>query len=83
MLTLLLSAVYRLNTFPLMHLNSIHLIFNVIALTPLLERFEGEFGTLVTLAIYTLLEKYVLRSNTTVMGARYARLLVHYIINRY
>lgn len=76
-----LGTMYRLNTFPLMHLNSIHLIFNVIALTPLLERFEGEFGTLVTLAlftgpfgllpggIYTLLEKYVLRSNTTVMGA--------------
>ena len=53
MLTLRLSAVYRLNTFPLMHLNSIHLIFNVIALTPLLERFEGEFGTLVTLALFT------------------------------
>jgi hypothetical protein len=83
-----------------MHLNVLHVIFNVLALTPLLERFESEFGTLVTLAlftgrkhirgplkgqhtdlriafgllpggIYTLLEKFVLRRNTVVMGARY------------
>jgi len=79
-----LSAVHRLNAFPLMHLNWLHLIFNIIALTPLLERFEAEFGTLVTLALFTgpfgtlpggifvLLEKYVFRSNTVVMGARYA-----------
>jgi membrane associated rhomboid family serine protease len=77
--------VYRLNTFPLMHLNFIHLIFNIFAVTPLLERFEAEFGTLVTLAlftgpfgllpggIYTLLEKFILRGNTAVMGARYVR----------
>ncbi|ORY15897.1 hypothetical protein BCR34DRAFT_155763 [Clohesyomyces aquaticus] len=78
-----LGTMYRLNTFPLMHLNFIHMIFNVLALTPLLERFEAEFGTLVTLSlftgrkafgllpggIYTLLEKVILRSNTTVMGA--------------
>lgn len=75
------GTMYRLNTFPLMHLNLLHMIFNVIALAPLLERFESEFGTLVTLAlftgpfgtlpggIYTLLEKFVLRSNTVVMGA--------------
>lgn len=47
------SAVYRLNTFPLIHLNFIHMIVNAIALTPLLERFESEFGTLVTLALFT------------------------------
>ncbi|EAT80413.2 hypothetical protein SNOG_12001 [Parastagonospora nodorum SN15] len=29
------------------------MIFNLIALTPLLERFESEFGTLVTLALFT------------------------------
>jgi len=64
-----------------MHLGFFHLLFNVIALAPLLERFESEFGTLVTLVlftgpfgtlpggIYTLLEKFILRSNTTVMGA--------------
>jgi membrane associated rhomboid family serine protease len=73
--------VHRLNLFPLMHLGFFHLFFNIIALAPLLERFESEFGTLVTLAlftgpfgtlpggIYTLLEKFILRSNTTVMGA--------------
>lgn len=44
---------YRLNTFPLMHLGFFHLIFNVLALTPLLERFEAEYGTLVTLVLFT------------------------------
>jgi hypothetical protein len=29
------------------------MIFNVLAFTPLLERFEAEFGTLVTLALFT------------------------------
>jgi membrane associated rhomboid family serine protease len=52
-LTTCASLVYRLNTFPLMHLNVLHVIFNVLALTPLLERFESEFGTLVTLALFT------------------------------
>jgi len=36
-----------------MHLNWLHLLFNIISLTPLLERFEAEFGTLVTLALFT------------------------------
>ena len=66
-----------------MHLNFFHMIFNLFAIAPLLERFESEFGTLVTLAlftgpfgtlpggIYTLLEKFVFRANTIVMGARY------------
>ena len=79
-----LCAVHRLNLFPLMHLNFFHMIFNLVAIAPLLERFESEFGTLVTLAlftgpfgtlpggIYTLLEKFVFRANTVVMGARYA-----------
>ncbi|KAL5113616.1 putative rhomboid protease [Pleosporales sp. CAS-2024a] len=76
-----LTQMHRLNLFPLLHLNFFHLMFNIAAVTPLLERFESEFGTLVTLAlftgpfgtmpggIYTLLEKFVLRSNTIVMGA--------------
>ncbi|KAF2122105.1 hypothetical protein BDV96DRAFT_562925 [Lophiotrema nucula] len=76
-----LTSMYRLNTFPLMHVDVIHMIFNVLALAPLLERFESEFGTLVTLALFTgpfgllpgglyvLLEKFVIRANTTVMGA--------------
>jgi membrane associated rhomboid family serine protease len=45
--------VHRLNLFPVMHLNFFHMIFNVVALAPLLERFESEFGTLVTLALFT------------------------------
>jgi len=47
------TAVHRLNLFPVMHLNFFHLIFNVLAVTPLLERFESEYGTLVTLALFT------------------------------
>ncbi|CAO2656327.1 Nn.00g051300.m01.CDS01 [Neocucurbitaria sp. VM-36] len=76
-----LTQMHRLNLFPLMHLNFFHMIFNVLAVTPLLERFESEYGTLVSLVlftgpfgtipggIYTLLELFVLRSNTIVMGA--------------
>ncbi|OCK84881.1 hypothetical protein K432DRAFT_378124 [Lepidopterella palustris CBS 459.81] len=76
-----ITTMYRLNTFPLMHLGFLHLLFNVLALTPLLERFEAEFGTLVTLVLFTgpfgllpgglyvLIERGLLRSNTTVMGA--------------
>lgn len=43
---------YRLNTFPLIHLNFIHALLNAIALTPLMERFESEYGTLTTLALF-------------------------------
>ena len=46
------GAAYRINTFPLIHLNIIHTILNVLALTPLLERFESEYGTLTTLALF-------------------------------
>ncbi|KAF2869023.1 hypothetical protein BDV95DRAFT_109902 [Massariosphaeria phaeospora] len=75
------TQMHRLNLFPIMHLNFLHLIFNMLAVTPLIERFEAEYGTLVTLAlftgpfgtlpggIYVLLEKFVLRTNTSVMGA--------------
>ena len=45
-------AVYRLNTYPLIHLGFIHMLLNTIALTPLLERFEGDHGTLLTLAMF-------------------------------
>jgi membrane associated rhomboid family serine protease len=80
-LTVSFCAVYRLNTFPMVHIGVVYMIFNMIALTPLLERFESEFGTLVTLALFTgpfgllpgrlyvLLERRILRSHTTVMGA--------------
>jgi membrane associated rhomboid family serine protease len=48
-----IPAVHRLNLFPLTHLNFFHMIFNLVAVAPLLERFEAEFGTLVTLALFT------------------------------
>lgn len=52
------KIVHRLNLFPLTHLNFFHMIFNLFALTPLLERFESEFGTLVTLALFTGRKRY-------------------------
>ncbi len=45
-------VVYRTNTFPLVHANFFHAFMNILALTPLLERFEAEFGTLTTLALF-------------------------------
>ena len=45
-------AVYRLNTYPFIHLNFFHALMNVLALVPLLERFESEHGTLTSLALF-------------------------------
>ena len=39
---------YRLNTYPLIHLGFLHAFLNIIALVPLMERFEAENGTLLT-----------------------------------
>ncbi|KAI8627502.1 Gaa1-like protein [Xylariaceae sp. FL1651] len=76
-----ITTMYRVNTFPLIHRNFLHTIFNILALTPLLERFETEFGTLTSLALffgplttipallYVFLERVLLRGNTAVMGA--------------
>ena len=47
-----LLAVYRLNTFPLIHMGFFHAFLNILALTPLMERFEGEYGTLTSLALF-------------------------------
>ncbi|KAI1412697.1 hypothetical protein F5Y13DRAFT_162510 [Hypoxylon sp. FL1857] len=75
------TTMYRINTFPLIHINFFHALFNILSLTPLLERFENEFGTLTSLAlffgplttipavIYIFIEKFILRGNTAVMGA--------------
>ena len=46
------SAVYRLNTYPLIHLGFFHMLLNTIALAPLLERFEADHGTLLTAAMF-------------------------------
>jgi len=76
-----ISTMYRTNTFPLIHAGFIHAFLNIMALTPLMERFEAEYGTLTSLALffgplstipailYTLLERGILRANTTVIGA--------------
>lgn len=75
------ALVYRLNTYPLLHKNVFHFLLNAIALVPLLERFEAENGTIVTLllftgpfgllpgGLYTLLERYIFRSNSAAIGA--------------
>ena len=47
------TAVYRLNTYPLLHRDIFHLLLNTLALVPLLERFESEHGTVVTFILFT------------------------------
>ena len=47
-----MRAVYRLNTFPLIHTGFLHTFLNILALTPLLERFEAEHGTLTSIALF-------------------------------
>ncbi|CAN8104740.1 unnamed protein product [Discula destructiva] len=47
-----LSSLYRTNTYPFIHLGFFHMVMNVLALTPLLERFESEYGTLTALALF-------------------------------
>ncbi|KAL2828956.1 Gaa1-like protein [Aspergillus cavernicola] len=76
-----LSTMYRLNTYPVIHTGFFHAFINLLALVPLLERFEAEHGTLTAIAlfigplstfpagIYLLIEKFVLHSNTSVAGA--------------
>lgn len=46
------GIVYRTNTFPLIHNGIFHTFLNLIALAPLLERFEAEYGTLTSLALF-------------------------------
>lgn len=49
---LMAVLVYRLNTYPLIHVNFLHAFINALALTPLMERFEAEHGTLLTGAMF-------------------------------
>ncbi|KAF1808494.1 hypothetical protein P152DRAFT_443767 [Eremomyces bilateralis CBS 781.70] len=75
-----LATLHRLSTYPLLHVNLFHIILNLLALTPLLERFEAEHGSLNALilfsgpfstfpgAVYVLLEK-LLRLDSSVMGS--------------
>ncbi|OAL30732.1 hypothetical protein AYO22_01352 [Fonsecaea multimorphosa] len=76
-----LGSMYRLNTFVLIHTGFWHMLINTICLMPLLERFEAEFGTLNSIALfmgplgqipavlYLLLDGVILRDNTPVLGA--------------
>ncbi|EGX96539.1 Peptidase S54, rhomboid [Cordyceps militaris CM01] len=76
-----LFAAHRINTFPLIHLNLLHAIVNIFALTPLMERFENEYGTLTSLALffgplttvpavlYLVIESAILQLNNAIMGA--------------
>ena len=43
---------YRLNTYPFIHLGFFHAFLNILALIPLLERFEAEHGTLTSAALF-------------------------------
>ena len=47
-----LQSMYRLNTFPFIHLGFIHMFLNVLCLVPLMERFEKEQGTLVSVLMF-------------------------------
>ncbi|KAK3720664.1 putative rhomboid protease [Vermiconidia calcicola] len=76
-----LTTLYRLNTFPLLHKTLFHYLLNTISLSPLLERFESDHGTIVTIllftgafgyipgALYTLLERYIFHLNGAAIGA--------------
>ena len=44
------STGYRLNTYPLVHAGLLHAVLNVLALTPLLARFETDSGSLLAAA---------------------------------
>ncbi|KAK2038935.1 rhomboid family protein [Colletotrichum somersetense] len=75
------TSSYRMNTFPFIHKNFIHAIMNLLALAPLMERFEAEFGTLTSISLfigplttipailYVLIEKFIFKGNVGVMGA--------------
>lgn len=45
-------AVHRTNTYPFIHMDVIHLIINLLGVTPMLERFEAENGTLTSIALF-------------------------------
>ncbi|EGD84884.1 hypothetical protein H112_08601 [Trichophyton rubrum D6] len=75
------GGMYRINTYPIVHAGFLHAFLNIIAVTPLLEKFEAEHGTLTSLAmflgplstlpagIYVVLSRFVFRSNMPVLGS--------------
>jgi glycosylphosphatidylinositol transamidase len=72
---------YRTNTYPFIHTGFFHAFLNLLALTPLLERFEAEHGTLTAIALfmgplstfpaglYVVIEKFILHGNNSVVGS--------------
>jgi GPI-anchor transamidase subunit GAA1 len=46
------GSLYRLNTFVLIHTGFWHMLVDTMCLVPLLERFEAEFGTLTSIALF-------------------------------
>lgn len=70
-----------MNTFPFLHKNFFHYLLNTLALVPLLDRFESENGTIVTILLftglfglipgllYTGIERYIFFSNSAAVGA--------------
>lgn len=62
---------YRLNTYPLVHQNFLHALFNVVALVPLLERFEAEHGTLLTGAMFAGRMYFLQLSAETIVDLRF------------
>jgi len=55
------GSMYRLNTFPLIHKGFFHMLLDTVCLIPLLERFEAEWGTLNSVALF-LGREYTLRT---------------------
>jgi glycosylphosphatidylinositol transamidase len=47
-----LATMYRTNTFPFIHTDVVHLVVNLLGVTPMMERFEGEMGTLGAVALF-------------------------------
>lgn len=47
-----LGTMYRLNTYPLVHMGFFHMLLDTVCLIPLLERFESEWGTLTSIALF-------------------------------
>lgn len=43
---------HRLNTYPFIHTGFFHALLNSLALTPLLDRFETDYGTLTAVALF-------------------------------
>ena len=75
------GGMYRLNTFVFVHRGLLHLLLNMLALVPLMERWESEWGTLTGLALwlgplatipaglYLGIEGWVFRGDAAVVGS--------------